>query len=204
MPRSGRVVVPGAPHHVVQRGNRRQRTFFGDADYQAYLDLAGKAFAEAGVEVWAYCLMPNHVHLVVTPSTADGLTRAVASTHAKYTRRINEREGCAGFLWQGRFASSPMDEVHCVRCLRYVALNPVRAGLVREAAAWRWSSVQAHLGMRTDPLVATGVLEERLDCDLHAFFQQDADEEARLALRRAAVTGRPLGSTEWLRRHGLA
>ena len=153
MPRQARVVIPGAPHHVTQRGNRRQQTFFCDADYVAYLHLAAEAFREAGVEVWAYCLMPNHVHLIAAPSRPDALAEAVGATHVRYTRRINSRERWTGYLWQGRFASFPMDEDYLLSCVRYIGLNPVRAGLTAGAIDWPWSSVGAHLGAARDPLL---------------------------------------------------
>ncbi len=92
MPRQARVVIPGAPHHITQRGNRRQQTFFSDADDLAYLHLAGEAFRDAGVEVWAYCLMPNHIHLIATPSRPEALAEAVGTTHVRYTGAINLRE----------------------------------------------------------------------------------------------------------------
>ncbi len=129
MARTARVVVPGAPHHVVQRGNRGQTTFFSARDYALYLEIAAEAFAAAEVQVWAYCLMPNHVHLIATPARPEALAQAVGATHVRYTRAINRREGWSGFLWQGRFASFPMDDGYFLQCARYVGLNPVRAGL---------------------------------------------------------------------------
>src|ERR1051325_8431586 len=123
MPRAARLVIPGFPHHVTQRGNRRQRTFFGDRDYALYLKLLRFWCARAGTSVWAWCLMPNHVHLVLVPAAADGLATALAPVHRRYTWAINQREGWRGFLWQSRFASAPMDEAHLHVCLRYVKLN---------------------------------------------------------------------------------
>jgi putative transposase len=199
MPRQARVVVPGVPHHVLQRGNRRQQTFFRDADYQAYLRFAADAFAEARVEIWAYCLMPNHVHLIATPGATEALAHAVGVTHARYTRRINRREGWSGYLWQGRFTSFPMDENYLRRCARYVGLNPVRAGLAGRAVDWRWSSVGAHVEGRPDPLLTPGPLAERLGPDMARFFDIDSSEEERLALRLAASTGRPLGAPDWVK-----
>lgn len=101
MARMARVVVPGVPHHVTQRGNRRQRTFFCEADYIAYLQIAAETFRAAGVEVWAYCLMPNHVHLIATPPAPEALAAAVGGTHLRYTRMVNRRERWTGYLWQG-------------------------------------------------------------------------------------------------------
>ena len=110
MPRLARVVVPGLPHHITQRGNRRQQTFSCDEDYRSYLELMGQWCSAHQVEIWAYCLMPNHVHLIAVPQSADGLRRAVGEAHRRYTRSVNFREGWRGHLWQGRFASFVLDE----------------------------------------------------------------------------------------------
>jgi putative transposase len=199
MARHARVVVPGAPHHVTQRGNRRQKTFFQEADYLAYLRFAGEAFAEAGVEVWAYCLMPNHVHLIAAPRRPEALAQAVGATHVRYTRLINRRERWTGYLWQGRFASFPMDEDYLRQCARYVGLNPVRAGLAERAIDWPWSSVRAHVEGRSDPLLTLRPLAERLGPALPRFFDVDVEEEAARVLRRATSTGCPLGAGAWVK-----
>lgn len=109
MARLARVVIPGLPHHITQRGNRRQQTFFNDGDYAAYLELMSEWCRDQGVEIWSYCLMPNHTHLIAVPSTKDGLRWAIGEAHRRYTRRINFRETWRGYLWQGRFASFVMD-----------------------------------------------------------------------------------------------
>jgi putative transposase len=105
MARIARVVAPGVPHHVTQRGNRRQQTFFTDEDYQAYLGLMSGWCAKYEVQIWAYCLMPNHVHLIAVPKTKDGLKLAIGGAHSRYTLRVNFRQGWRGYLWQGRFSS---------------------------------------------------------------------------------------------------
>ena len=145
MARLARVVVPGVPHHVTQRGNRRQQTFFQEEDYAAYLALLGEWCGRCEVQVWAYCLMPNHVHLIVVPQSEDGLRRGLGEARRRYTRRVNFREGWRGHLWQGRFASFAMDDRYLLRAARYVELNPVRARLCRVPWRWRWSSAAAHL-----------------------------------------------------------
>jgi putative transposase len=114
------------PHHITQRGNRRQTTFFCEEDYAAYLELMSQWCAQEGVQVWAYCLMPNHVHLIAVPETEDGLRRAIGEAHRRYTRRVNFRQRWRGHLWQGRFASFVMDESYLLAAARYVELNPVR------------------------------------------------------------------------------
>jgi putative transposase len=194
-----RVVVPGAPHHVTQRGNRRQQTFFNDGDYIRYREIAAEAFAAAGVEIWAYCLMPNHVHLIACPGTREGLAEAVGLTHRRYTGEINRRERWSGYLWQGRFASFVMDDEYLRACVRYVGLNPVRAGLTARAADWPWSSVRAHVTDADDPLLGGPPVMERFRDDRAAFFDCDIDEEGRKALRRASQTGRPLGAADWVK-----
>ncbi|HLI66784.1 MAG TPA: transposase [Caulobacteraceae bacterium] len=199
MGRIARVVVAGAPHHVTQRGNRRQTTFFGEKDYRLYHAIAAETFAAAEVEVWAYCLMPNHVHIVATPERPQALAEAVGATHVRYTRAVNRREGWTGYLWQGRFASFPMDEAYLRQCARYVGLNPVRAGIVGRAIDWPWSSVRAHLEGRNDALLTPAPLAERLGPDLDRFFEVDVAEEARRQLRLASSTGRPLGAAAWIK-----
>src|SRR3989304_3449154 len=101
MARLARVVVPGYPHHITQRGNRRQQTFFCDEDYQAYIALMSEWWSRLGVSIWFYCLMPNHVHLIAVPESEDGLRKAIGEAHRRYTRRVNFREGWRGHLWQG-------------------------------------------------------------------------------------------------------
>ena len=130
MTRIARVVVPGLPHHVTQRGNRRERIFFEDGDYALYRDWLGQSCRRFGVEVWAYCQMPNHVHLILTPEDGEGLALALSRTHRLYAGFVNARARQTGHLFQGRFGSVALDEDHLMNAARYVALNPVRAGLV--------------------------------------------------------------------------
>jgi len=199
MARLARVVVPGVPHHVTQRGNRRQETFFNEEDYAAYLTLLGEWCGRCGVEVWAYCLMPNHVHLIVVPDSEDGLRRGLGEAHRRYTRRINFREGWRGHLWQGRFASFAMDERYLLRAARYVELNPVRAKLCRAPWRWRWSSAAAHVAGRDDGLVRVRPLLERVK-DWREFLTEALEAQEIELLRRHERTGRPLGASAFLDR----
>jgi putative transposase len=196
--RLARVVIPGVPHHVTQRGNGRQRTFFEEGDYALYLDLLAVAAERARTEVWAYCLMPNHVHIVLTPSDEGGLWRTLGELHRRYTGFVNARRRTTGHLWQGRFGSVAMDEAHFVTALRYVALNPVRARLVERAEDWRWSSTRAHLAGEDDHVVKVAPALERVG-DFAAFLGEPFDEApSYAALRKAESVGRPVGSAEWL------
>ncbi len=193
MARLARVVAPGLPHHVTQRGNRRQPVFFSDDDYAAYRTLLAEGCRAAGVALWAYCLMPNHVHLILVPRDADGLRAALAEAHRRYTRHVNFREGWRGYLWQGRFASCPMDERHLLAAARYVELNPVRARLAAAAADWPWSSARAHLAGRDDEAVRVKPLLDLVP-DWAAFLAGGLSEAERDAVRAGERTGRPLGS----------
>lgn len=198
MARLPRVVIPGIPHHVTQRGNRRERTFFEDGDYALYLDLLADAAGRAGVEIWSYCLMPNHVHIVAVPADPDGLWRTFRRLHREYTGFINARMRVTGHLWQGRYGSVAMDEAHFVTALRYVALNPVRARLVERAEDWRWSSTRAHLAGKDDHVVKVAPALERVG-DFGAFLGEEFDEALTYAaLRKAESVGRPVGTREWL------
>jgi putative transposase len=145
MARLTRIVVPDLPHHVTQRGNRRQKLFVERGDYGLYRDLLAERCRANRVACWAYCLMPNHVHLIMTPSTADGLAKAVGEAHRRYTAFFNARARVTGHLFQGRFVSRAMDEEHLIAAARYLALNPVKAGLVKAPADWPHASVRAHL-----------------------------------------------------------
>jgi putative transposase len=196
MARLARIVVPGLPHHVTQRGNRREAIFFEEGDHEIYLDLLAEQTLKADVAVWAYCLMPNHVHLILRPTHPDDLGRAVGEAHRRYTNFINARGRWTGHLFQSRFASVVLDDLHLIRAVRYVSLNPVRARLVSRAEEWKWSSVRAHLSGVDDGMVTVRPVLDRIPYLkelLHAETEDDFSE-----LRRAEATGRPLGAPEFV------
>ncbi len=201
MARLARVVVPGHPHHVTQRGNGRARTFFGDGDYALYRDLLAENCRTAAVEVWAWCLMPNHVHLILVPSDPDGLRRALARVHRSYAGTIQARRKRSGHFWQGRFGAVAMDEPHLAVALRYVSLNPVRARLVQRAQDWRWSSTRAHLRNKDDGVTALKPISDRFPnfADLIA-SEPEAEADLFGRLRAAESIGRPLGDDGFLTR----
>jgi len=141
--------------------------------------------------------MPNHVHVILTPEDEQGLRRTFADLHRRYTGFINARHGWTGHLWQGRFGSVAMDDAYLANAVRYVAMNPVRAGLVERAEDWRWSSARAHLAGEDDGVVRVAPVLERVG-DFRAFIGDDADAAAFKALRQSETTGRPLGSAGWI------
>jgi putative transposase len=185
------------PHHVTQRGNGGARTFFRDDDYGLYRDLLARHTREAGVEVWAWVLMPNHVHLVLNPSDPDGPRRALSRIHRAYAGYIHARRRKTGHFWQGRYGSVVVDEAHLAAAVRYVALNPVRARLVERAEDWRWSSARAHARGEADGVTRLDPVRDRFP----RFGELLADAELEPlaeALRKAETTGRPVGSPDFL------
>lgn len=199
MARLARVVVPGIPHHITQRGNRRQDVFFGEEDYEIYLSLMREWCKKAGVEIWAYCLMTNHIHLIAVPKSEEALARGIGEAHRRYTRAINQREGWTGYLWQGRFASYAMDEAHLFEAVRYVERNPVAAGIVRQAWDYRWSSARAHLAAANDSLVKVKPMLKRVEDWAHYLSGTD-DEDSIKGIEAHLRTGRPLGDATFIER----
>ena len=199
MARLARVVVPGHPHHVTQRGNGRARTFFGDEDYALYRDLLASHCRAAEVEIWAWCLMPNHVHLILVPSDPDGLRRALSGVHRAYAGVIQARRKRTGHFWQGRFGAVAMDEAYLAAALRYVSLNPVRARLVERAQDWRWSSTRAHLRGKDDGLTAREPVRDIVP-DFAGLLSSAPEQNLFGSLRAAESIGRPLGSDRFLAR----
>jgi putative transposase len=185
------------PHHVTQRGNRRQETFFSPSDYRLYRSLMAEWCGREGVEVWAYCLMPNHVHMIAVPEHEDALQRAIGEAHRRYSRAVNRREGWRGHLWQGRFASFPMDQDNLLAAARYVELNPVRAGIRRRPDTHPWSSARAHLAETDDELVKVAPLLEMVG-DWKTFLAGGLAADDLETLRSHERTGRPLGGKSFV------
>jgi putative transposase len=197
MARIARVVVPGYPHHVTQRGCRRQQTFFTADDYRYYLELLRNRKADAGISIWAYCLMPNHVHLVVVPETEQSLSRFLGPAHREYALEVNRRMRWKGHLWQERFHSFVMDDRHLLAAVRYVELNPVRASLCASARDWPWSSAAAHLSGRGDGLVAVEPMLERIG-NWEDYLSMPPAGTTDEDLRKHSRSGRPAGDAAFI------
>jgi len=202
MARTARIVVPGCPHHLTQRGNQRRQVFFAAADYRRYLALLGELAGRYGVRVQGYCLMPNHVHLIPVPATADALGRAIGQLNQRYSQLLNLREGLTGHRWHNRFFSCPLDDTYFLRALRYVERNAARAPLVEHPWDYSWSSARAH-DTGDDP---TGLLDlpgwaETWPGDSWREFLAlpEAPGEAE-TFRLATSIGRPLGTDAFLDR----
>jgi putative transposase len=167
------------------------------ASQRLYRRLIATAARRAGVEIWAYCLMPNHVHLIVTPTNRDGLRATFAEAHRRYTGAINARFQWTGHLFQGRFGAVVMDEPHLLAATRYIALNPVAAGLVSRAEDWPWSSARAHLAGEDDELATVAPLRALIP-DFAALLTAPTVSATTARIERAPTIGRPLGAPEWI------
>lgn len=196
MPRIARVVLPGYPHHVTQRGVRSSAVFFSDEDRLEYLRLQKEQGDRFGVRFISYCLMTNHVHLVAIPEDETGLSRSIGEAHRLYTRRVNFREKVRGYLFQGRFFSCPLDNAYLLAAVRYVERNPVRARIVNHAWDYKWSSAAYHSGLtERDVLITdTDILNEIDDWQKYLSDEDTNPDE----LRQRTRTGRPAGGEAFI------
>jgi len=199
MPRIARVVIPGIPHHVTQRGNRRENVFFEDSDRQRYLQLLLEYCAKHGLKTLAYCLMTNHIHLVCIPVRADALASVFRPLDLRYTQHVNWSQHISGRLWQGRFFSCALDDEHLCAAIRYVERNPVRARIVRKAEHYAWSSAAAHCGLRSDPLLSPlpAAVPVRTE-DWSRWLAEKDDEKMLATIRLRTRTGRPAGNKRFI------
>ncbi len=200
MARIARVAYPDCPYHVTHRGNHRELVFLHDTDRVLYLEFLREEAERCGLDVWAYCLMPNHVHLIVTGRDSSAMAGAIGHAHRRHSRRINRREGWTGHLWANRFYSTPLDDRHLWVAARYVELNPVRAGLAVRPEEFPWSSARAHLFGADDPILAETDPFAEAPCVWRDWLAAGADPAPEDAIRRNTATGRPTGSEAFVRR----
>jgi putative transposase len=211
MARLVRSFLPDQALHVIQRGNNRQAVFFDAEDAAHYREWLVEAVSEYGCAVHAYVLMPNHVHLLLTPRAADSLPRAMQSLGRRYVRYVNARHGRSGTLWEGRYRAAPIDDAHLLPCCRYIELNPVRAEIVRQARQHRWSSYRANAEGAEDALLTAhavqtqlGVTPEARCAAYRALFETPLDESFVAALRQATNGGWALGDAAFQQRIAAA
>jgi putative transposase len=199
MPRQARVVAPGCTYHVTQRGNNRQDVFFTDDDRRAYLHLLKEQSHKYGLSVLAFCLMTNHVHLIVRPAAEDSLYKGVGRTHWHYAQNLNRLHGRIGHLWQGRFFSCILDDAHRVSATAYVERNPLRAGMVRAACDYAWSSARAHLDGR-DPhgLLDLSDWPRMVHGDWDQWLIRPEDKKFVESFHSCTNRGRPLATDSFL------
>lgn len=202
MPRQPRPILPGVAVHIIQRGNNRSDCFQRDSDYMLYLLHVRELAEKLGCEVHAYCLMTNHVHMLLTPPSPDACAVLMRNLGQRYVQHFNRSYGRSGTLWEGRFRSFLVESVRYVlACYRYIEQNPVRANMVRLPVDYLWSSYHANAGLRTDPLVTPHAEYLALSEDpanrVHAYrelFEDALDPSDVKRIREASHSGLPLGS----------
>ena len=200
MPRTARLVIPEVPYHITHRGNNRQQIFCYDNDYKTYLELLRDYAREERLTVLGYCLMPNHIHLIGIPSSQDSLAKALGQAQFRYAQLFNLRRNRGGHLWQDRFYSCALADSHLVLAMRYVERNPVRAGIVRLAWDYSWSSAAAHIG-RGDFYGLLDLSAWRKYWspeDWQEMLLQSEEEKQLTALRLCTRAGKPFGSKEFI------
>jgi putative transposase len=199
MPRIARLVAAGYPHHITQRGNYKQDTFLERSDYEYYLAWLEKYRRKYMLAILAYCLMPNHVHLVVVPEKQDSLARTLRICHTRYSVYFNKKNSVNGHLWQCRFYSCILDERHLYAAIRYVENNPVRDKLVQNAEDWEWSSARAHLNVgRINNIVSLCDIKQFIEIEDWENYLRSEDETMIRNIRTNTSIGRPLGSDEFI------
>ncbi len=198
MARIARITAPRYPHHVTQRGNYQKPVFETEDDYELYMQWLHEYADEYSLKIWAYCLMPDHVHLVCVPAEKDSLSRALNLLHMRYSQYFNRKRNEKGHLWQGRFYSCILDQRHAYAAVRYIENNPVRAGIVRKPHRYKWSSAYSHVTQKRD-----GILS--YDCCLNAeiedwseYLREKDDEQIIKNIKKCSMTGRPCGDDRFI------
>ena len=198
MARIARVVLPGYPHHITQSSMKSIPIFHSDDDRCEYLSLLSEQSRRFGLRFISYCLMIDHIHLIAVPDTGYSLSRALGEAHRQYARYVNFRAQTKGYLFQGRFQSCPLDKQHLIAGVRYIERNPVRAGLVKNAWEYEWSSAKYHIGLlKNDMLICDRDLFRVIE-GWEEFLQNDPPEID--VLREKTRTGRPCGGEKLIQK----
>jgi putative transposase len=195
-----RVVVPGMPHHITQRGSRRSVVFQDESDRFDYLNLFTESCRQFHLRIVAYCLMTNHVHYIAIPDLSDSIYRVFHRSHGTYSKRFNKKYGFVGHLWQERPYSCVLDEAHFWNGVRYVEQNPVRARMIRDAADYPWSSAAAHCRDQHDSLLDVGTDLKSEIHDWASWLGLPLDETTQKFIRESTFTGRPCGDEAFVKR----
>jgi putative transposase len=199
MPRRSRAIAVGYPHHITQRGNYRQTVFAVADDYTRYMEWLARYSRKYGLDIWAYCLMPNHVHFVGVPGLADSLSRTFNTVHMQYAQYYNQKMETKGHLWQGRFFSCVLDERHAYAAVRYVELNPVRGSLVASPEQYPWSSAKSHITGTFDPALSGQCFLAETVKDWGRYLKDDEDQDAQKKVIKATSSGHPCGTEDFIR-----
>lgn len=205
MPRQARTIFANVPHHITQRSNRREDVFYTDEDRETYLSWLKEYCLQHKVEILAYCLMTNHIHLVAVPKTETGLQSVLKPLHMRYAQRFNRQHGWKGHVWQGRYLSSALDDHYLWAAIRYVERNPVRARMIRKAERYAWSSAAAHCAGREDAVLTKKAYwrkQMKSIGDWSAWLAEGDTEKELTLIRRNIEKGLPCGSDRFIKKLG--
>lgn len=200
MPRIARIIAMGYPYHITQRGNSKQIIFNEKSDYSTYIRLLNKYSAEYKLSILAYCLMPNHVHLIAIPQEQNSMAKTFQVCHMKYAQYFNEKYNMSGHLWQGRFHSCLLSENHFSAAIRYVENNPVRAKLASSAESWPWSSAFAHCHRKGEILSVSKIFQYLDITDWKQYLAESEKEGDIKLIREHTLKGRPLGNSVFIQK----
>jgi putative transposase len=198
MPRISRAIAIGYPHHITQRGNYRQTIFCEEGDYARYVELLARFAPKYGLEIWAYCLMPNHVHFVGVPGHQESMAKTFNTVHMQYAQYFNRKRSATGHLWQGRFFSCVLDERHLYAAVRYVEMNPVRAGIIQAPQDYPWCSAKSHMMGGDDQILSGRCFLTETVKDWGQYLGQDQDREATADVIKDTKVGRPCGKEDFV------
>lgn len=199
MPRIARIIATGYPHHITQRGNNRAMVFFDDEDRQIYLKLLASYSQKHHFQIWAYCLMSNHIHLLAVPETENSLSRGIGLTNQMYTQYLNRKLKQTGRIWQNRFFSCVVEnEQYLWAVARYIERNPLKPGLVASVEEYRWSSAKAHVAGAHDSLLTADSWLSSQERSAFGEFVRLKDDETDNTIRRSTNSGRPFGSESFI------
>ena len=201
MPRIARLVVPGYPHHITQRGNYRQDVFRDDADRIQYIDLISYYSRLYHLTILGYCIMSNHVHFIAIPKEEDSLSDVFRIVHTRYSQYFNQKLHASGHLWQGRFYSCVLGDRHLIAAARYIERNPVRAKLTKKPTDYKWSSAKSHADISRNDTIDTSSFFKYIEVEQNSWreFIDKPDEQDEVAvIRKYTMTGRPLGGDSFI------
>ena len=195
-----RAIAVGYPHHITQRGNDRRTVFTEADDYLRYREWLNRTARKFGLDVWAWCLMPDHVHVIGVPTTVEALSRTFNTVHMQYAQHHNRTKNASGHLWQGRYFSCVLDEAHVYAAIRYVEMNPVRGGLVTSAQDYPWSSAKSHVSGAADPVLSGNCFLTETVRDWRAYLAEAPEPAAQETIIKATATGRPCGGEAFVKK----
>jgi putative transposase len=197
--RVARIVIPGIPHHITQRGNNRQEVFLSPDNYKLYMSLLAYQSARYGLRIAGYCLMPNHIHIIGIPAERESLAKAIGRTHFHYAQHFNRVHHRDGHVWQNRFFSCALDESHFIAAMAYIERNPSRTGLVGKPWDYEWSSAAGHLSVAPPDILDTEMFDRAMSpAEWKAYLLNEQPASMVHAIRSNTHTGRPAGDDKFL------